>query len=361
MQAMARRLVEPECVIQQVSPLMTMLNFMANHSRPVVALLILVGLVGCKHNQPLDHTTRPPRLPPPVPAVKPTPIDAALQSQARQELDSALQSSDEIIRAHALEVVRQVSPADAGRIVVAALGDSSPLVQKAAALVAGELQLQQARDRLNTALDGARLSERLAMIFALHRLGDVTYSHQFEQTAVDPDPLIRGDTALMLGMLGEKSAIPILQQMLRSDKAPAVRLQAGEALWRLGDERGMDELIGATISRYPDDKMLALLALAQPRDTRVLGHIDSALTDEYPEVALVAARATGMLGTDRGYGVAMNGAQSVDARQRFLAAMAFGAIGRADAQPILAKLLRDTDTDVRVAAAGALLQIGKKG
>jgi HEAT repeat protein len=103
------------------------------------------------------------------------------------------------------------------------------------------------------------------------------------------------------------------------------------------------------------------LALAEPRDTRVLGNVESQLAnDDYPEVGLVAARAAGMLGSDDGYGVALKGAKSVDPRQRFLAAMAFGDIGRADAQPILAKLLEDTDPDVRLASAEALLLIGKK-
>jgi HEAT repeat protein len=107
--------------------------------------------------------------------------------------------------------------------------------------------------------------------------------------------------------------------------------------------------------------MIALLALAEPHDTRVLGHIEGALVDDYPEVALVAARAAGMLGSDRGYGVALAGAKSVDPRQRYLAGMAFAAIGRPDAQPVLSKLLHDTDPVTRLAAAGALLRMGKKG
>jgi HEAT repeat protein len=262
-----------------------------------------------------------------------------------------------------VEMVKQSNSPDAAAArVVTALGDNNWLVRKAAALAAGELQVQQASDRLNERLNdpNTQLSERLADIFALHRLGDPTHSHLFEQTSLDPDKRIRGDTAFMLGLLGDKSAVPILVSMLRNDKEATVRLQAAEALWRLGDERGLDDLVGATVSMYPDDKMIALLALAEPRDTRMLGHVEGALTDDYPEVALVAARAAGMLGSDHGYGVALNGAKSDDPRQRLLAAMAFSGIGRADAQPILAKLLDDKDADVRLAAAGALLHIANR-
>src|SRR6185437_11829851 len=102
-----------------------------------------------------------------------------------------------------------------------------------------------------------------------------------------------------------------------------------------------------------------------------LGHIEGQLTNDYPEVELVAARAAGMLGSDAGYGVALALIQQpvfdkkddpeVIARrtdqQHLLAALAFGAMGRTDAQPYLAPLLKDPNADVRVAAAQALLQL----
>ena len=76
-----------------------------------------------------------------------------------------------------------------------------------------------------------------------------------------------------------------------------------------------------------------------------------------PEVALVAARAMGMIGSDAGYGVAQNNIKTPDPRKKALAALAFGQIGRSDAQPILAPLLKDHEQSVRVAAATAILQL----
>src|SRR5206468_998112 len=108
---------------------------------------------------------------------------------------------------------------------------------------------------------------------------------------------------------------------------------------------------------YPDDQMVALLAIAAPRNTKTIQHCRSSLTSDYPEVSLVAARACGMLASDEGYGVALIGAKSGDARQRQLAALALGAIGRPDAQPILAPMLNDQNSDVRVAAATAILEL----
>jgi HEAT repeat protein len=162
---------------------------------------------------------------------------------------------------------------------------------------------------------------------------------------------------MVLGLMGEPSAVKILLPMLVADPSPAIRLQAAESLWRLGNEQGMKALVVSTVTNYSDDRMIAVLALAGPRNPRALGHIGGHLTSQYDEVSLAAARAAGMLGSEEGYGVALKGAKSTDPRQRMLAALAMGAIGRPDSQPPLSLLLKDPDQDVRIAAATAILQL----
>jgi HEAT repeat protein len=53
----------------------------------------------------------------------------------------------------------------------------------------------------------------------------------------------------------------------------------------------------------------------------------------------------------------MDGARETDPKLRVLAALALGAIGRTDEQPVLRDLLNDKDPDVRIAAATAILQL----
>ena len=204
----------------------------------------------------------------------------------------------------------------------------------------------------------ARAVERAPFPDAVARLG-VGYLVGRARRQLDAEGA--SDTAFVLGLIGDKSAIPLLHQMLGTDTDVNVRLETAAALWRMGDQKGQEALIQATVSGYASDQMIAVLALAEPHDTRMLEYIAGLFSNDYPEVRLMCARAAGMLGSDIGYGVALEGAQSVDARQRALAAMAFASIGRADAQkPVLAKLLKDSDADVRLAAAGALIAIGQK-
>ena len=111
----------------------------------------------------------------------------------------------------------------------------------------------------------------------------------------------------MLGLLGETSAPDsILRPMRKLDADPLVRQQALEAMWRLGDEEALKPLVALTASRYADDKIIGLLALAAPRRQLVREHVRGLLAgdDVHVEVTLVAARAMGMLGSDEGYKIA---------------------------------------------------------
>ena len=324
-----------------------------------LALLVATPLAGCGGKGRKNREVRlnqPTKQPPKVPPRADVPADQNLRSLAWQELSTAKGSNNPLIRAHALEGMKDSVGASAADAIVSGLSDDAGVVRFAAAMASGELKLPAARPVLLTMVDDVDASVRVGVRFALHRLGDKSRSHDLEVYAKDPSPRTRGDVALVLGLLGEPSATNVLIPMLADNNA-AVRLQVSEALWRLGHESGLERLVSYSVSGHPDDQMIALLALAGRRDRRVLGHINGNLTSDYEEVSLIAARAAGMLGSDAGYGVALKGVQSRDPRQRMLAALAFGAIGRTDAQEQLGKLLKDPDADVRIGAATALLQM----
>ena len=301
--------------------------------------------------------TRPVPVAPAYPEPNVEAPDRLLREKATAQILASCASKSAFGRAHAIEAAKNLPP-DLMRdvVIVAAQQQQATVVRFAALMTAGEMRVADIRQYALKLVDDPDKNVQAAAIFAMHRLGDKRFSHRLEALAIDSDRQIRANTSMLLGIMEEPSAARILRHQMR-DSDPVVRLQAAEGLWRLHEQDALTDLVSATISRYPDDQMIAALALAAPRDPRVVEHLRGMLTTSYPEVNLVAARAIGQLGLDEGYGVAMKATLSDDPRQRQLAALALGAIGRMDSQQALGKLLLDTNEDVRLAASSALLQL----
>jgi HEAT repeat protein len=326
-----------------------------------IAAVALGGMLtvatGCVDRGALMAKEPPrPKSAPAVPAAVKQPLDEALRASAREQIEGAIDSADPILRANGIEAAQEALGAEESDRIVAALRDASPLVRFAAAMSAGRLRLRPAYQHLLEMIDDPDASVRVGVRFALHRLGDTRFSHDLEKYARDPDRTVRANTAVALGLTGEKSALNVLRAMT-TDRESMVRIQVAEAMWQLGDENGLTTLVESTVSRAPDDQIVATLAIARPRDQRVSEHVRGMLVSDYPEVSLVAARGLGWLDSDEGYTIAMNATKSPDARQKALAALALGAIGRSDAQTALGQLLQDPDPNVRLAAATGILEL----
>lgn len=323
------------------------------------ALLVSGCVIPGSSNRPTQvgvDVPAPPHAPVP-PRPIPEPLDETLHAAALRSLSFAADSNDPDLRANAIEALQKTSPNAAYDVALTGLSDSDENVRFAACMAVGSLHITEAHNRLLAMRqnDPSQVVQ-VGVRFALHSLGDKRFSHDLEGYSRSPFPQIRGKTALVLGLLHEPSAVVVLRPM-RHDTQDTVRLQASASLWLLGDSEGLDDLLSGALSGYPDDLILATLSLAEPRDQRVAQHVRANLTTDYPEVNLAAARAMGMLGSDEGYVIAMDGTKSSDPRQRFLAALALGAIGRSDAQQVLATLLTDPNRRVQVGAATALLEL----
>ena len=282
-----------------------------------------------------------------------------LHDAAEQELANAGRSDDQFIRSHAIEARQDIKDPQAQVWILHGLNDSSEVVRfSAKGWRQGDCNPRRSQAGFAKTLLLEFESERTrgGDFYGLYCLGEKSRAHELETLGFDVDPQVRANTAMAIGLMGNSTGIRVLRAMA-TDASPMVRIQVAESRWRLGDMDGLTDLISGTISKYPDEQIICLLALAGPGDERVVEHVRSGLVSAYPEVSLAAARAMGQLGSDEGYGVAMVGAKSTDPRQRALAALAFGAIGRKDAQPYLAELIKDSDENVHVAAATAILQL----
>jgi len=322
--------------------------------RPIALPPLLFALscvvAGCASGRGLE--------PEPLPAVPErveTEADASLAADARDVVIDAADAEDPQRRTNAAEAAE----GRARPILAALLRDEDPIVRFAAAMAVGRSRVAggDVAAALAEMLRGQSPNGRVAAVFALHRLGERQFSQYLVDASRAEDAVVRGHAALALGLTGEPSAAEVLRPML-IDKDATVRLMAAEALWRLGDEAGRKALLEWSVSAFVDDNVIATLALGAHRDPSVIAVLQGKLTDDYEEVRLAAARALGRIGSDAGYGVALRLAGAEDARQRGMAALALGDIGRLDAQPVLARLLReDPSADVRLHAAAALLQL----
>src|SRR5262245_6100465 len=134
---------------------------------------------------------------------------------------------------------------------------------------------------------------------------------------------VRGVAAASLGRLGIKENRPLLQGLTR-DASMQVRAQAIEGLLRLGDSAAV--LAATDLAHHPDPSVRAAVAqaLGVSADKPAVGILQTLLEDQQPQPRLFAAKALGKTS--------------------------------AHVIPLLKKGLHDSDTTVRVTAAGSLLQ-----
>lgn len=326
----------------------------------LVAATLGVSLVGCGGGSKVQKDFERPRMPI-APKLVDTPIDADAQQKADEIIAKAAMSASPVTRAQAFEAMSRTRDPRAADAVMKGLADREWIVRYAAALCAGELKLQGAYRALGRAAGDDNSNVQVAARYALHRLGDYSMSKDLEKFSQSRNADVRASVATVLGMLGEPTGVWVVRPML-GDSSDAVRLAAAEALWALKDDVGRENLTAGTVSPYPDEQIVCTLALARPRDPSVKELIIGKLAfakdnQQYPELQLAAARALGLLGDDTGFGIARDATRSGEPRQRTMAALALGAIGRPDAQAALTKLLTDPKDEVRLAAATALKQI----
>ncbi|MEM8737134.1 MAG: HEAT repeat domain-containing protein [Planctomycetota bacterium] len=288
-----------------------------------------------------------------------------LRQQAVQTILTGSRSNQALLRMHAVEGAKSL-PDRALPIVQLALEDENPAVRFAALVTTGRLPLE------SLAFRAQRISNdpsqpgyvRAAALYAAHRNGvDVDLSPLAEMLW-DRDERQRANAALLLGLAGERSAIPVLRDaakapMERSEpvQRELVRLQIYEALLNLGEEASLKPLRVAAYSNQNEVRVLAVLMLGRAMDRSMEGNFVTFLPKDPVELRLAAAESLARLGSREGLPVMLEASLLELATVRSQAAFA---LGQAYPQPAaarrLAELMRDPEPRVRLAAAAAVLE-----
>jgi HEAT repeat protein len=217
-------------------------------------------------------------------------------------------------------------------------------------------------------------SVRAAAIFALHRLGDYRHSGELaEMLLYHKDKQVRGNAAMLFGLLGEPKAIKLLKRA-QKDPEYMVSWQALESQMLLGDSQALGRVGVQVNSGRQDISVLAMLALGRSREQKSAEVLRVRLNrqTDHIESRLSAARALGMLGYQDGLDLARRSLkydtpdpdpragspEDQIMRVRTMAALALGAMQARAALPELKQMMTDSeDSRIQVAAARAILEI----
>jgi hypothetical protein len=180
----------------------------------------------------------------------------------------------------------------------------------------------------------------------------------------DPDPVVRGQAAEVLGNIGDGRAVAPLTVALR-DPDPYVRSDAAKALGLIGmgklvDRRTVEAMIVALGDPDYYVRSEAATALGYVRAGRAVLPLLTALRDPEPRVRSDAALALGSIEDARAVDPLIDALGDADADVRASAARALGWIGSLWTAEPMRQLLRDESASVREAVREALSDIGRR-
>lgn len=330
-------------------------------ARAMTIAVVLGGAAGCTSNP----------YPPGAPAT------AQLKQRALASLKQGVRYKHvPLVRCQAIEALRMVSPRHGLPWIRTALHDEHPGVRFAACVALGELKDASSRNRIGELLTDPDPSVQVAAIFALHRMGDQSQTHRLaDYLLYHEEPAVRRNAATVLGRLREPGAIKLLARVM-NDRDEGLRLQATEAMARLGSAEACQDLMFLAHAGLGARETFALNALGDTLDLRFVETYRYKLkTAAHRETRLAAARALGRLGIRDGYGLALENVtfgqpdrnpevakndapRSQIVRVRSMAALALGAIGNPAALPRLVDAIENPyDPRVELAAALAIVEI----
>lgn len=283
-------------------------------------------------------------------------------------------SDDAVTRAHAIEALQPLKDPRVTTVVEQGLRDKAWVVRFAAAMAAGKRQDTALKPTLQMLVgqepDG---SARVAMIFALQRMGDSTNMSQLARFITSPDTDTRANTAMVLGLLGDKSARGLLETQAK-DKEIRVKFEVTAALARLGDLNAQDAILAMSVNKYVEERFIAIATCPDLHRPEAANVLLAGLKDVDPRGNMIAARALCRLGDmtgdinnprtrDDNYRAGKLALQYAyhrpEADVRALAVLALGEILLPDEEKSVAAFLYKDGEDphVQLAAAAAVVNV----
>lgn len=289
---------------------------------------------------------------------------------AIEQVLRAARSEAPALRANAIEAMQPV-PEQARPLVQRGLEDENPGVQFGALVSVGQLRLDELSEAALALRRHRVASVRAAALYAARACGREVDMSPLAAMLASQEPTVRGNVAMLLGMLDDASAIPMLEEMahvpmprVSAVRHAIVRIQIAEALVRLGQDGALDALRAGVFSHHDEVRVLSVQALGKLDDAGMEAALEQIVEGNEPiELRLAAAEAlartsgTRAAANDAALAVMREGAGWDNPAVRAQAAFTLGQYSQpAAAERLIALLREDPSEQVRLSAAAAVLR-----
>ena len=215
-------------------------------------------------------------------------------------------------------------------------------------------------------------SVRAAAIYAMNRIGEGADPSPLAAMARSDDPEVRANAYLVLGLLGNPSAIPLIESTLGKGmrlvnpmRVRLTELQAAEALVLLGDQDDIEPIRAALFTPVEQGEITVLACdmlgrLGDEQARAMLFRMIAASGNQTrpPEIRMAATASLFRLGPplpEDLENLILSQVDDRDPRRRVQAAACLAVVPGQKALAALEGLLADGEPMVRTAAAGAIL------
>ncbi len=295
---------------------------------------------------------------PVAPAPPPTAaqVIADAEDRALREIVEASRSDDAQLRSSAMEAILP-RPRRALPMAQLAVADENPAVRFAALVTVGRLQLEPLGRKAQQMMSDPDPSVRAAAIFAATRCGVKVDMNELPVLLTHNEVSVRANAAMLLGMLGDPTAVPMLRETAQQRVPRAaqlrqtiLRLQFAEAMARLGEDKELEPIRAALFSQDYEVRVLAAQMLGELGDQSMARALQGMLGDEPVELKLAAALSLAKLGDPSGRAAALE-ASRLDAATIASQAEAFVRRNpRSEFAPVYRALLQDVEQQRSVSA-----------
>ena len=332
---------------------------MGMHWRMILVLLMSLGLLeaGCA-----STSTGAPVLSPRQESREALAMLGDLRAKAIEQILASSRSKDPFQRANAIEA-SQALPQRVIPFVQLGMDDPNPAVRFVALATIGKLKLREVAPGARRLLNDPNPSVRAAAMFALRNCGQKVDISPMSALLLGQDPHTRSNVAMLMGWMGDKSAVPLLKDAARVPmplasevEAALVRLQIAEAILRLGDNSVIDSARAALYSQFDEVRVLAVGIIGEIGDERFASALVPMLNGPPVEIRVAAAASLAELGHPDGLKVVLGALATPISAVRAQAAMALSRFADVQASQALGRLLDDPSEQVRLAAAAAIVK-----